>query len=234
MELKMTVEKGFLVAEYSEEAKKEENVCVTEEYPIGSIFEHKGKYYLVCEEDGDEDCNGCKGCYLSENCAPLDYTRCHSSDRKDAKSVVYKEIKDGDFCIASNSCSSRIIFIYRLGGVGNNINHYATDILVYFDYLVSTRPIRMATEEEKQILLDAIHKDGKDWDANNKQIVDYVEPIEVGDICILWDNYKSDAIIAAVTYISLGCELPYTTKTDGYRNAVKFTSLEQYQQFIEQ
>jgi hypothetical protein len=33
--------------------------------------------------------------------------------------------------------------------------------------------VRPATEEEKQILLDTLHTDGKDWDFENKKLVNY-------------------------------------------------------------
>jgi hypothetical protein len=38
----------------------------------------------------------------------------------------------------------------------------------------------LATEAEKQILLDAMHAKGKDWDAEKCEVVDYVEKIKVG------------------------------------------------------
>jgi len=43
-----------------------------------------------------------------------------------------------------------------------------------------TNPDRLMTEEEKALLLSKMHEVGKDWDAEKKEVVDYVEIIEVG------------------------------------------------------
>ena len=85
------------------------------------------------------------------------------------------EFKDGDICFSDNS-RIKMVFILEYMNWGNKINYHAclsSYGIEYKDWLDSNGDIRLATEEEKQKLLDALHKDGKDWDAENKKIVDY-------------------------------------------------------------
>lgn len=85
------------------------------------------------------------------------------------------EFKDGDICFSDNS-RTKMIFILEYMNWGNKINYHAclsSYGIEYRDWLDSNGHIRLATEEEKHKLLDALHKDGKDWDAENKKIVDY-------------------------------------------------------------
>lgn len=86
--------------------------------------------------------------------------------------------KDGDF-VRTN----RFIAIYKKAtGIGYDFfdyvefeNDFESDDLEGLNYEshLSPKELRLATEEEKQKLLDALHKDGKDWDSENKKIVDY-------------------------------------------------------------
>ena len=42
-----------------------------------------------------------------------------------------------------------------------------------FNNVFRSFDLRLATEEEKQWLLDKLHAEGKDWDAENKRIIEY-------------------------------------------------------------
>jgi len=83
----------------------------------------------------------------------------------DSKKMVLKKIeevfvpKDGDFCISTG------------GGV---CIYHAYGAFFYEGILFTPEVRRLATPSEKQFLLDAMHKEGKDWDAVNKKVVDYV------------------------------------------------------------
>ena len=88
---------------------------------------------------------------------------------------------------------------------------------------------RIATEEEKQFLLDALHADGKDWDAENKQIVDYRWKPKIGDAyyyidCFLdvVDDIWSDDRMDALVYTSGNC---FKTKEEAQKYADKFIEI---------
>ena len=89
-----------------------------------------------------------------------------------------KEFKDGDF-VSLNNLGAKILIIYNSKKEGYNANCHASVCIDRYKNYVSYNDCcvgydaRIATEEEKQLLLDAIHADGKDWDADKKQIVDY-------------------------------------------------------------
>lgn len=97
--------------------------------------------------------------------------------------------KDGDFVYVKTSLGdSEFIFIKKEGlYITNKYISYVFDPGTFFyddkrivcinDHIITIRP---ATKEEKQLLLDALHKDGKDWDAENRQIVDYKWKPKIG------------------------------------------------------
>lgn len=89
-----------------------------------------------------------------------------------------QEFKDGDF-VVSNNLWAKILIIYKSKKEGSNANCHAIvcidrceNYVSYNDWSVCY-DARIATEEEKQFLLDALHADGKDWDAVNKKIIEY-------------------------------------------------------------
>ena len=58
-----------------------------------------------------------------------------------------------------------------------SVDYYAIldeDIILDGNYVCSD--METATEKEKQLLLNALHKEGKDWDAENKKVIDYEPP----------------------------------------------------------
>lgn len=94
------------------------------------------------------------------------------------------ELKDGDVVVTDavpSLCYSKCIFILK--GDFNTGESCANSYIFYninnndfcFDVLdteIRDRNIRLATEEEKLILFDALAKKGKAWDAENKMVVD--------------------------------------------------------------
>ena len=119
-----------------------------------------------------------------------------------------QEFKDGDF-VASSNLGAKILIIYKSKKEGSNSNCYASvcidrckNYVLYNDWC-ACNDSRIATEEEKQLLLDTLHADGKDWDAVNKRIVEYkwqpkyVEPYYMINslfnvIRLLWGNTAFD------------------------------------------
>ena len=101
---------------------------------------------------------------------------------KDKIITVEKEVhefKDGDF-VSLNNIGGKFLMIYKSKrGFSDAYYHAVTYDGYCKNYVVSYNDwcvyddASIATEEEKQFLLDALHADGKDWDAVNKRIVEY-------------------------------------------------------------
>ena len=102
---------------------------------------------------------------------------------KDKIITVEKEVQefeDGDF-VSLNNIGGKLLIIYKNKKGSSGIYYHVVAYNVCYVYHVLTYndwcdcdEARIATEEEKQFLLDAIHADGKDWDAVNKRIVEYM------------------------------------------------------------
>lgn len=109
---------------------------------------------------------------------------------KDKIITVEKEVqkfKDGDFVSLSNLGGKCLIIYKRKREFSEAYYHaviyngyYENRIVSYNDWCFCNDS-RIATEEEKQLLLDALHADGKDWDADKREIVDYKWKPKVGD-----------------------------------------------------
>lgn len=105
-----------------------------------------------------------------------------------------KEFKDGDFVALSNLGGKFLIIYKSKRGFSDAYYHAVTYNGYCENYVVSYNDwcvyddARIATEEEKQFLLDAIHADGKDWDAVNKRIVEYRWQPKVGEYYYTLDS----------------------------------------------
>ena len=100
------------------------------------------------------------------------------------------------------------IFMDFIKESANGIHYYAaTDVsgeIMIGDCLCTEWDVlRIATEEEKNFLLNRLHDDGKDWDAVNKKIIEYkwqpkyVEPYYMisslfNVIRLIWGNTAFD------------------------------------------
>lgn len=90
-----------------------------------------------------------------------------------------QEFKDGDFVSLSNLGGKFLIIYKNKRGLSDAYYHVATyngyceNCVVYYNDWCFCDDARIATEEEKQLLLNALHADGKDWDAVNKRIIEY-------------------------------------------------------------
>ena len=103
------------------------------------------------------------------------------------------EPKDGDFVYVENS-RYKYIFIKKVGPaltekyISLNIEygnlsdecHKCCDD----ECIISIRP---ATEEEKNLLLSKLHENGKDWDPEKKEIVDWKWKPKVGELVYFYD-----------------------------------------------
>lgn len=152
----------------------------------------------------------------------------------DSKKMVLKKIenafvpKDGDFVhIPENEHLNESIIIYQNKfsfHSGMLTNAKCISIQTEKDGVAITTD-RLATPSEKQLLLDAMHKSGKDWDAVNKKVVDYVWRPKMGEPYYLaspsksalfsyeiWSNDESD-----VRWLNAG--LIYLTKEEAIARA---------------
>lgn len=112
------------------------------------------------------------------------YTLASKDENLDTLEIEKPEFKDGDIVVTDavpSLCYSKCIFILK--GDLNTGESCANSYIFYnidnndfcFDVLdteIRYRNIRLATEEEKLILFDALAKKGKAWDAENKMVVD--------------------------------------------------------------
>ena len=156
---------------------------------------------------------------------------------KDKIITVEKEVQefeDGDFCTAI-APHGRWIFIYKSkkdDGMAYHCSILADGFRRHLCYHLCIAPkdeTRDSTEEEKQILINALHADGKDWDADKKQIVDYRCKPKVGDAyyyidCFLdiVDDIWSDDRMDALVYTSGNC---FKTKEEAHKYADKFIEI---------
>ena len=98
--------------------------------------------------------------------------------------VVYESVepqfKKGDFVFCKGECQYIAIFKDGESGYFNYFARiYANEELGFNSY--STWLIeRLATPEEKQLLIDKMRENGKDWSEEKCEVVDYVEMIEEG------------------------------------------------------
>jgi len=130
----------------------------------------------------------------------------------DSKKMVLKKIeevfvpKDGDFVhLPENEHLNESIIIYQKkygfhSGIPTNNDRLSIQTE---EYGVEIIPDRLATPSEKQRLLDAMHKAGKDWDAVNKKVVDYVWKPKTGE------RYYAPAPIHNEKYVSFLWEEDY-------------------------
>lgn len=157
---------------------------------------------------------------------------------KDKIITVEKEVqefKDGDF-VSSKSFGSRCLMIYKGKEEGSNVNYHAAmyncyyeNSVVCYNYWLFCDDSRIATEKEKQLLLDALHADGKDWDADRKEIVGYKWKPEIGDAyyyidCYLdvVDNHWNDDRLDNLVYNNGNC---FKTEEEAQKYADEFSEI---------
>lgn len=147
-----------------------------------------------------------------------------------------QEFKDGDF-VSFNEFGWRCLMIYKSTEEASNANYYhaamynrhCKNSVVCYDYWSFCYDSRIATEEEKQLLLDALHADGKDWDADKREIVDYKWKPKVGDTyyyidCFfnVVDDHWSDGRLDNSAYNNGNC---FKTEEEAQKYADKFSEI---------
>lgn len=142
------------------------------------------------------------------------------------------EPKEGDFVCDSNPICE-YVYIFKSKKSDKLNNYYARFLLsnkaLNIDCYCDRNNPRLATEEEKQILLDVLHKNGRDWDAEKKEIVPYKWKPKEGEVywcvnesaavgCYKWANFPAD-----IKFYSIGnC---FRTEEEAQEMADKFKEL---------
>lgn len=127
-----------------------------------------------------------------------------------------QEFKDGDIVVVDKNKErnlAKIIAIYNDGDILLGFNSYAylnvslEKLNFCSEVLACGRTPRLASEEEKQQLFDALAKEGKRWNPDTKQIEDLPKKCEFKpmDWCLMKDSTK---------YWEL-CQFAYTRKVHG-------------------
>ena len=153
---------------------------------------------------------------------------CESTNCKTDLFLTKQEFEDGDIVYASaNNSIQRIIFIYGdkhrpsvIFGINDKVWEYSDDSGWSYDTL------RLATEDEKKKLFDALSIKGKCWNAEKKCIED-IKPkytFQPKDWCLMrttsnyawclcqFSNMEAEAYVAIGGAIHEYC-IPYNDKT---------------------
>ena len=156
-----------------------------------------------------------------------------SFDYENKKLIKTYQPKDGDFVFNQAGSDSIIIFkkiienkVSAYCSLFNKSNNLFITRNDYFTDISNFKP-RLATEEEKETLVNKLKEIGLEWNAETKTLEEIYLP-KVGDICIAW-SYKSHAIIGKVIYID---NHVYSVGGEKYENCIKYESMEQYQEIL--
>ena len=138
---------------------------------------------------------------------------------------IHSEFKDGDIVVAEeDNYYDRVIFI---AAIKDDIVSKALINVRYEDYEVNyneyrfghNRNLRLATDSEKKQLFSALKKEGKDWDAEKKQIVDLKQKwtpnpfdrvITRNDDDDIWTANIFSHMDSHGEYVTIGCVGGYT------------------------
>lgn len=151
-----------------------------------------------------------------------------------------QKFKDGDFCLYDNGATSWML-IYKSLDPSNSfgLKSYASwqecnSRPIYDESYTLDGVLNILPDEDKHRMLNIMHKDGKDWDAVNRKVVDYVEPLKEGDLAILWNDDIASSCVKDIIRIIPRDDKSYLYGTEecAYENAIKCTSLEQYLELI--
>ena len=134
--------------------------------------------------------------------------------------------QDGDICLLNTKAGNRFIFIKRDNESDDEIHGYAyintNSRVLYLSSNLSCvcgresiRNFRPATDEEKQLLFDAMAKQGKRWNADKKVVEDITKPHEFRKdepVLVRNDSEKSWVIRS---FLSSSIDLPIYEASDG-------------------
>ena len=134
---------------------------------------------------------------------------------EDGITVVEPEFKDGDIVFGSYNGNSWIGIFNKY--INNNTFNYHARIcnysLEYSDYVSIGLCQRLATESERQLLIDILAKDGKQWNPGTKQIEELKYIPKVGD-CVKLTN-GNESVFIEVSNVKNGRPCGYRSIVNG-------------------
>ena len=132
-------------------------------------------------------------------------------------------IKDGDFAVYQEPNGLYRYFIYKeLLKPSKSINAYASYLETYTDSVLDTDILcplckcRLATERERQILVDKLKEDGFTWDAENKKVE------KIKSLSKSWEEWAEKNDNKGIYYIGVDSET-YSANlgsNDGFKNSL--------------
>lgn len=104
------------------------------------------------------------------------------------------EFKRGDF-LTSNDGDD--ILIFKVKSITMESDSFCSffNIQDRDNFAWTTSKFRHSTEEEKQRLIKALNDQGKDWDAEKMEIVDYIWKPKIGDVIYYIDADNDDFVL---------------------------------------
>lgn len=115
------------------------------------------------------------------------YTLAAKEETIDTLKIENPEFKDGDIAFADYGNRQDVFIVSGRTGLSEGYSSFISMDLSSLTLSIACRTsffkkdlckLRLATEEEKQQLFDALEKEGKAWDAEKKQIVDIKKELQ--------------------------------------------------------
>ena len=151
--------------------------------------------------------------------------------------VEEPKFKDGDFLHSDWGDENITIICRKING--NDIYYHVSKLNclgLNFDkdrFWPNHVDFRLATEAEKQELLDALEKEGKRWNAKKLCVEDIPEKPKEGDLAIFWDNNKEGAFIGIYKQSLTDVIFQHKDHRGNlWANAIKFESKEQFEKLL--
>lgn len=147
---------------------------------------------------------------------------------KELFEIEIDDFKDGDYVVSPSGS----LFILKGKPTIEKTEYYACltsyDLVIFNCRWNNYNIERLATEKEINKFNSELNKQGNTWNPDTKKIED---KLKIGDICIFWNESHTKAVISKLVDI-IGCYF-ITNAGHKYTNAIKFKSIEYYNNFSE-
>lgn len=159
-------------------------MCIFKEWASDDYTKFNGCYF-----DGMPNTETAKYSKLDNNIA-YGYIRdienkCGGKLNLETLEIEKSEFKDGDIIKMTWDKYSAMVIFWEYSNFGKGFDSHVffnikTKIIEYntHGHILKDTILRLATEEEKKQLFDALEKEGKAWDAGKKMIIDLKQKVE--------------------------------------------------------
>ena len=192
--------------------------CIFKEWASDDYTKFNGCY--SCSRDGYEDVSNAETAKFAKLDHNIAYGYVREIERKLGGKLNLEtleierqpEFQDGDIAFADYGNRQDVFIVSGITGLSEGYNSFISLDLSSLILSMACRTtffkkdickLRLATEEEKQQLFDALAKEGKAWDAEKKQIVDLKPKCEFKpfDRCI-WKIRNCEGSIWQASFVS--------------------------------